>query len=69
LGGGCECALATDYRIAIPDLKIGLPEVKLGIMPGFSGSVRLPRLIGLDNALQMITTGKDIDAETALKMA
>lgn len=67
LGGGCECALATDYRIATPDLKIGLPEVKLGIMPGFGGSVRLPRLIGLNNALQMITTGKDIDAETALK--
>lgn len=67
LGGGCECALATDYRIATSDLKIGLPEVKLGIMPGFGGSVRLPRLIGLDNALQMITTGKDIDAETALK--
>lgn len=67
LGGGCECALTTDYRIAAPDLKIGLPEVKLGIMPGFGGSVRLPRLIGLDNALQMITTGKDIDATTALK--
>lgn len=67
LGGGCECALATDYRIATPDLKIGLPEVKLVIMPGFCGSVRLPRLIGLDNALQMITTGKDIYAETALK--
>lgn len=67
LGGGCECALATDYRIAATDLSIGLPEVKLGIMPGFGGSVRLPRLIGLDNALQMITTGKDIDAATALK--
>lgn len=67
LGGGCECVLATDFRIASPDLRIGLPETKLGIMPGFGGSVRLPRLIGVDNALEIITAGKDIDAETALK--
>jgi 3-hydroxyacyl-CoA dehydrogenase/enoyl-CoA hydratase/3-hydroxybutyryl-CoA epimerase/enoyl-CoA isomerase len=43
LGGGCECVLATDYRLATPDLRIGLPETKLGIMPGFGGSVRMPR--------------------------
>lgn len=67
LGGGCECVLATDFRIASPDLRIGLPETKLGIMPGFGGSVRLPRLIGVDNALEIITAGKDIDAPTALK--
>ncbi|QAV23485.1 fatty acid oxidation complex subunit alpha FadB [Proteus hauseri] len=67
LGGGCECVLATDFRIASADLRIGLPETKLGIMPGFGGSVRLPRLIGVDNALEIITAGKDIDAETALK--
>ncbi|MEQ4924234.1 fatty acid oxidation complex subunit alpha FadB [Proteus hauseri] len=67
LGGGCECVLATDFRIASPDLRIGLPETKLGIMPGFGGSVRLPRLIGVDNALEIITAGKDIDAATALK--
>lgn len=67
LGGGCECVLATDFRIASPDLRIGLPETKLGIMPGFGGSVRLPRLIGVDNALEIITAGKDVDAQTALK--
>ncbi|WP_211824198.1 fatty acid oxidation complex subunit alpha FadB [Proteus terrae] len=67
LGGGCECVLATDFRIASPDLRIGLPETKLGIMPGFGGSVRLPRLIGVDNALEIITAGKDVDAQTALQ--
>ncbi len=54
LGGGCECVLATDYRLATPDLRIGLPETKLGIMPGFGGSVRLPRLLGADSALEII---------------
>ena len=53
LGGGCECVLATDYRLATPDLRIGLPETKLGIMPGFGGSVRLPRLLGADQALKI----------------
>ncbi len=67
LGGGCECILATDFRIASPDARIGLPETKLGIMPGFGGSVRLPRLVGADNALEMIATGKDFDARAALK--
>ncbi len=67
LGGGCETVLSTDFRIASPDVRIGLPETKLGIMPGFGGSVRLPRLIGTDNALEIITAGKDIGAEEALK--
>ncbi|WFQ79229.1 fatty acid oxidation complex subunit alpha FadB [Xenorhabdus sp. SF857] len=67
LGGGCELVLSTDFRIASPDLRIGLPETKLGIMPGFGGSVRLPRLIGTDNALEIISAGKDIGAEEALK--
>ncbi|CDG22705.1 Fatty acid oxidation complex subunit alpha [Includes: Enoyl-CoA hydratase/Delta(3)-cis-Delta(2)-trans-enoyl-CoA isomerase/3-hydroxybutyryl-CoA epimerase; 3-hydroxyacyl-CoA dehydrogenase] [Xenorhabdus poinarii G6] len=67
LGGGCELALTTDFRVASPDLRIGLPETKLGIMPGFGGSVRLPRLIGTDNALEIISAGKDINAEAALK--
>lgn len=67
LGGGCECVLATDYRIATPDARIGLPETKLGIMPGFGGSVRLPRLLGADSALEIIAGGKDIDAKDALK--
>ncbi|MEQ1964510.1 fatty acid oxidation complex subunit alpha FadB [Xenorhabdus khoisanae] len=67
LGGGCEVVLSTDFRVASPDLRIGLPETKLGIMPGFGGSVRLPRLIGTDNALEIISAGKDISAEEALK--
>jgi len=68
LGGGCECVLATDYRLATPDLRIGLPETKLGIMPGFGGSVRLPRLLGADSALEIIAAGKDVDAQQALKI-
>ncbi|MCU6676351.1 fatty acid oxidation complex subunit alpha FadB [Leclercia tamurae] len=68
LGGGCECVLATDYRLATPDLRIGLPETKLGIMPGFGGSVRLPRLLGADSALEIIAAGKDVGADQALKL-
>ncbi|ALU43649.1 fatty acid oxidation complex subunit alpha FadB [Pseudoalteromonas rubra] len=68
LGGGCEWVLATDYRIASDSAKIGLPEVKLGIMPGFGGTVRLPRLIGADNAMTWITTGKENRAADALKV-
>ncbi|MGE9553184.1 fatty acid oxidation complex subunit alpha FadB [Erwinia amylovora] len=68
LGGGCECVLATDFRIATPDARIGLPETKLGIMPGFGGSVRLPRLLGADSALEIIAAGKDIDAHKALSV-
>lgn len=68
LGGGCECILATDFRVATPDARIGLPETKLGIMPGFGGSVRLPRLLGADSALEIIAAGKDIGAQEALKV-
>lgn len=68
LGGGCECILATDFRIADNGARIGLPETKLGIMPGFGGTVRLPRLIGADNAMEIITTGKDKKADAALKI-
>lgn len=68
LGGGCECVLATDFRIATPDARIGLPETKLGIMPGFGGSVRLPRLLGADSALEIIAAGKDVDSKSALAL-
>jgi len=68
LGGGCECVLATDFRIATPDARIGLPETRLGIMPGFGGSVRLPRLLGTDSALEIIAAGKDVGADEALKI-
>ncbi|MBV2130239.1 fatty acid oxidation complex subunit alpha FadB [Arsukibacterium indicum] len=67
LGGGCEWTLACDYRVADTSTRIGLPEVKLGLMPGFGGTVRLPRIIGADNAMEWITTGKDHSAEQAQK--
>lgn len=66
LGGGFEMALAGDLRVADTTARIGLPEVKLGLMPGFGGTVRLPRLIGADNALEWMTTGRDRDAQKAL---
>lgn len=68
LGGGCECILATDFRIGDNTTSIGLPETKLGIMPGFGGTVRLPRLIGADSAMEIITQGKVCRAEEALKL-
>ncbi|WP_318516261.1 fatty acid oxidation complex subunit alpha FadB [Photobacterium leiognathi] len=68
LGGGCECVLATDFRVADTKARIGLPETKLGIMPGFGGTVRLPRLIGADSAMEIITAGKDKKAKDALKL-
>ncbi len=67
LGGGCEAILATDFRVADTTARIGLPETKLGIMPGFGGTVRLPRLIGADNAMEWITAGKEYKAPDALK--
>jgi 3-hydroxyacyl-CoA dehydrogenase / enoyl-CoA hydratase / 3-hydroxybutyryl-CoA epimerase / enoyl-CoA isomerase len=66
LGGGCEMTLACDLRIADTTASIGLPEVKLGLMPGFGGTVRLPRIIGADNAMTWMSTGKDHKAEKAL---
>jgi len=67
LGGGCELALTTDYRVMAHSARIGLPEVKLGIFPGWGGSVRLPRLIGADNALDWICTGDQKKAQEAFK--
>lgn len=69
LGGGTELALAARYRTASfsPNVRIGLPEVNLGILPGFGGSIRLPRLIGLLRALPLILTGRLLSAEDALK--
>jgi 3-hydroxyacyl-CoA dehydrogenase/enoyl-CoA hydratase/3-hydroxybutyryl-CoA epimerase/enoyl-CoA isomerase len=68
LGGGFEMCLAADYRIMSATAVVGLPEVKLGIYPGFGGTVRLPRLIGVDNAVEWIASGKENKAEEALKM-
>ncbi|MCC4264427.1 fatty acid oxidation complex subunit alpha FadB [Oceanimonas baumannii] len=68
LGGGCECILATDFRLGDASARIGLPETKLGLMPGFGGTVRLPRLVGADNAMEWITTGQDHRADDCLKL-
>ena len=70
LGGGTELALACDSRIASeePHTQIGLPEVNLGILPAWGGTTRLPRLVGLPTALDMILTGRTIDARRAEKL-
>lgn len=68
LGGGCELALACHLRLAAPEARFGLPEVGLGTFPGFGGTARLPRLIGAGRALEMILTGKPIDAQEAFRM-
>lgn len=67
LGGGLEMALSTDYRVMADKAQIGLPEVKLGIIPGFGGTVRLPRLIGADNAIEWIAQGSQNKSDAALK--
>ena len=70
LGGGTELALACDSRIATeePHTQIGLPETMLGIFPGFGGTTRLPRLIGMSAALDLILTGRNLDARRAEKL-
>ena len=65
-GGGMELALACTFRLAAPTAKMGLPEIKLGLIPGYGGTQRLPRVVGEARALEMILTGKTIDAPTAL---
>ena len=67
LGGGFEICLACDFRIASSQAQVGLPEVKLGIIPGWGGTVRLPRLIGFDNAVEWIASGAHQRSEAALK--
>lgn len=68
LGGGCELAMCCDIRIASVKAKFGQPEVGLGIIPGFSGTYRLPKLIGQGYAKEMIYTGKIIRADEALRI-
>lgn len=70
LGGGLEISLASTYRVASdrPDTKMGLPEVRLGIVPGWGGSTRLPRRIGIAEALDMILTGRTVAGRKALKL-
>jgi enoyl-CoA hydratase len=68
LGGGLELALACDLRFASTTARLGLPEVSLGIIPGYGGTQRLPRLVGMGNALQLIMTGDPIKADEALRI-
>ena len=70
LGGGLELALACHYRIAIdsPKTKLGLPEVKLGLLPGGGGTQRLPRLIGIQKALELMTQGKELRPQQAVEI-
>src|SRR5262245_6685703 len=66
LGGGLETALCCHYRVAVPSAKCGLPEVHLGLLPGAGGTQRLPRIVGPEQALQMVTSGAHVDAKTSL---
>jgi enoyl-CoA hydratase len=68
LGGGCELAMACHIRIASDTARFGQPEVKLGIAPGYGGTVRLPRLVGKGRALELLLTGRIIDADEALRI-
>jgi 3-hydroxyacyl-CoA dehydrogenase len=65
-GGGLEIALAAQWRVAAPGTRLGLPEINLGLLPGAGGTQRLPRLVGVAKALDMMTSGKPIDAAAAL---
>jgi enoyl-CoA hydratase len=68
LGGGCELALACDLRLAAEQAQLGQPEVNLGIIPGWGGTQRLPRLIGVSRAKELMFTGERISAEQALRL-
>jgi 3-hydroxyacyl-CoA dehydrogenase len=68
MGGGLELALACHYRLAAPQTQLALPEVKLGILPGAGGTQRLPRLIGVERALDMMVSGEPIDAARAREL-
>lgn len=68
LGGGFEVCLTADFRVASAGAKVGLPETQLGIMPGWGGSVRLPRIAGADHAIEWITSGKQYKVEDAAKI-
>ena len=67
-GGGLEMALACTFRIATSNAKLGLPEIKLGLIPGYGGTQRLPRAVGAGRAMEMILTGRTVDAEEAYRI-
>jgi 3-hydroxyacyl-CoA dehydrogenase len=68
LGGGLEVALTCHYRVAVPSAKCGLPEVKLGLLPGAGGTQRLPRIVGAEKALEMVTSGEHVGAKQCAEM-
>src|SRR6202789_3713768 len=68
LGGGLEVALACHYRVAVPSARCGLPEVNLGLLPGAGGTQRLPRIVGVERALEMMTSGQHVPAQECLAM-
>ncbi len=68
LGGGLEVALVANYRVATPSAKCGLPEVNIGLLPGAGGTQRLPRIVGPEKALEMVTSGQHVPAKAALAM-
>ncbi len=68
LGGGFEVALCCHYRVAVPSAKCGLPEVHLGLLPGAGGTQRLPRIVGPEKALEMVTGGTHVGAKASLEM-
>ena len=68
MGGGCELAMATTLRIASETAKFAQPEVKLGLIPGYGGTQRMARLLGRGRALELILTGRTIDAQEALRV-
>jgi 3-hydroxyacyl-CoA dehydrogenase len=68
LGGGLEVALTCHYRVAVPSAKCGLPEVKLGLLPGAGGTQRLPRIVGVEKALEMVTSGEHVGAKLCAEM-
>ena len=68
LGGGLELSLACHYRIAAPDARLGLPELTLGIIPGAGGTQRMPRLIGLEQTLELLFSGRPVAAQRALEL-
>jgi 3-hydroxyacyl-CoA dehydrogenase/enoyl-CoA hydratase/3-hydroxybutyryl-CoA epimerase/enoyl-CoA isomerase len=67
LGGGLEMGLVCDYRVMSETARVGFPETKLGIIPGYGGTTRLPRLIGADNAIEWIASGKEQTSDQALR--
>src|SRR6185369_2800863 len=69
LGGGLELALGCHFRVAVAGAKIGLPEVKLGLLPGAGGTQRLPRVVGLETAVNMIVSGEPVPSEQLAKTA